>query len=645
MLFFRITCLAFLFISCSRGNQSELQTGEKKQGSDSIKKQVVVQSPGGDYDLILGIDSKSESLVYAVRYQGGDIIDYSELGFLSDIPGTEALDLVTEEIVHRQVSSRWKPPYGTKKEYPENYSESLVKLHNAETGQPVYDLRLRAYDEGVAFRYEFPKNNRKITIERELTAFSLLSDATTWTAINSQGEITKAPVSSLKTSGERPILIKYTDSLYLAIGEAAQINYSRMKLNSHGTHKLRADLGGTVSFDEPFVSPWRFVMAGKTAGEILENNYLILNLNDPSEIGDTSWIKPGKVIRDLTLTTDGGKAYIDFAVKHNIQYVIESAGWYGNEFTVEADATTATVDPNRSTGPLDMAEVIRYGNEKGIDIMVYVNRNQLEKQLDDILPLYRSWGIKGIKYGFVRTGDQYWTSWMHEAVRKAADHKMVLSIHDDYRPVGYSRTYPNLMTMEGIRGDEESPSNAHTLKTMFTRMIAGAGDNTICYFAPRVLKMGSHASQLAKSVCIYSPLTWLYWYDRPETATLESGGAGGNKPVIREVPELEFFDKVPTTWDDTKVIHSQVGELGTIARKSGRDWFIGTINGETDKDITIPLDFLEPNTNYNATIYFDDPEIPTITHVGIEKITVNSASSIKRNIKGNNGLVIHIFEK
>ncbi|MGS0524295.1 glycoside hydrolase family 97 catalytic domain-containing protein [Zobellia nedashkovskayae] len=274
---------------------------------------------------------------------------------------------------------------------------------------------------------------------------------------------------------ERPLLINLSDSLYVAIGEAAQINYSRMKLNSYGSHTLQADIEGEVTFDHPFVSPWRFVMAGKTAGEILENNYLVLNLNEPNKIADTSWMKPGKVIRDLTLTTEGGKAYIDFAVKHNIQYVIESAGWYGNEFTKEADASTVTVDPERSTGPLDMPEVIRYGKEQGVDIMVYVNRNQLEKQLDDILPLYRSWGIKGIKYGFVRTGDQYWTNWMHEAVRKAADYEMVLSIHDDYRPVGYSRTYPNLMTMEGIRGDEESPSNEQTLMTMFTRMIAGAG--------------------------------------------------------------------------------------------------------------------------------------------------------------------------
>ena len=351
------------------------------------------------------------------------------------------------------------------------------------------------------------------------------------------------------------------------------------------------------------------------------------------------------MIRDLTLTTEGGKAYIDFAVKHNLQYVIESAGWYGDEFTTEADAKTVTVDPKRSTGPLDMAEVIRYGEEKGVGIMVYVNRNQLEPDLDNLLPLYEEWGIKGIKYGFVRTGDQEWSSWMHEAVRKAADHKMVLSIHDDYRPVGYSRTYPNLMTQEGIRGDEESPSNSHTIMTMFTRGIAVAGDNTVCYFADRVTeKMGSHASQLAKTVCIYSPLLWLYWYDRPIEAG-ESGGAGGGKTYIQEVPELEFFDMVPTVWDETRVIHSWVGVLGTIARRSGEDWFIGTINGSTDRIASFDLNFLEPGETYEAVIYYDDPEVDTPTHVGIEKMDVTSKTRISRNIMKNNGMAIRIHPK
>jgi len=234
---------------------------------------------------------------------------------------------------------------------------------------------------------------------------------------------------------------------------------------------------------------------------------------------------------------------------------------------------------------------------------------------------------------------------MHEAVRKAADHKMVLSIHDDYRPVGYTRTYPNLMTQEGIRGDEESPTNEHTLKTMFTRMLAGAGDNTVCYFAPRVEEMGSHASQLAKSVCLYSPLLWLYWYDRPIEAGFKSGGAGNSKSVIEEVPELEFFDKLPTVWDETKVIHSEVGVLGTIARRNGDNWFVGSMNGPTDRLLSIPLNFLESGKEYEATIFYDDENVKTVTRVGVEKMVVTNKTEIIRDVFNNNGVAILLTPK
>lgn len=605
----------------------------------SSSKKMVVDSPNGRYRVIFSLTENAEPN-YSILYNEDTIVRPSSLGL--SIEGSELKVVTAKEIETKIVNTSWKPTYGTKAEYPDAYSESLIEIA-AEGDDALYYLRFRSYNEGVAFRYEFPNNFSTLTINKEYTEFALQEGVSAWVTPKSQGEIKQLPLKEINELMERPLLAKITDSLYLAVGEAAQINYSRMKLNSYGTDVLHAELDSKVSFDAPFYSPWRFVMAGTSAGDILENNYLLLNLNEPNKISDTTWLKPGKVIRDLTLTTKGSKAYIDFAVEHNIQYVIESAGWYGNEFTVEADASTVTVDPARSTGPLDMQEVISYANEKGIGIMVYVNRNQLEKQLDDLLPLYRSWGIKGIKYGFVRTGDQYWSNWMHEAVRKAADHKMVLSIHDDYRPVGYSRTYPNLMTMEGIRGDEESPSNHQTLMTMFTRMIAGAGDNTICYFAPRVTeKMGSHASQLAKAVCLYSPLLWLYWYDRPETAGLSSGGAGGTKTVIKDVPELEFFDNVPTVWHDTKVIHSEVGQLGTIARKSHDDWFIGTINGNMVKEVSIPLSFLDSDKTYLASVYFDDPSVNTETHVGIERFEVNNKSVIKRKVLANNGMTVHI---
>lgn len=601
-------------------------------------------SPDGKYSVVFTTENESSTPTYQVLYKEKEIVAPSQLGFLM-VDGTELKDgLEVKDIVLKSVDSSWKPPYGERNEYPEKYNESIITLAAA-NGDIAYKLHLRAYNEGVALRYEFVGEG-KVAIEDELTEFAVDVEATAWTTPESQSVISETTVADMVESAERPLLLEYNESMYLAIGEADQIDYPRMLIQyDEEKEVLLPAIDSRAIFEGPFMTPWRYIMAGRKAGEILENNYLVLNLNAPSEIEDMSWLKPGKVIRDVTLTTTGGKACIDFAAANGLEYVIESAGWYGDEFTTEADASTVTVDPKRSDGPLDLHEVIRYGEEKGVGILVYLNQNQMTKQLDQVLPIYEKWGLKGIKYGFVNTGSQEASSQMHLDVRKAAKHHMILSIHDDYRPVGYSRTYPNLMTQEGIRGEEETPTNEHTLKTMFTRMIAGAGDNTICYFEERVGKVYSHATQLAKAVCLYSPLQWLYWYDRPQGAPLDTGGAGDGVPVIQDVPELEFFANVPTVWDGTKVIHSKVGVLGTIARRSGEDWFVGTINGKTDRVVLIPFNFLEKGKDYEAVIYYDDANSTSPTKVEIERMDVTSKTKLSRNIFKNEGLAIHIKPK
>jgi alpha-glucosidase len=392
----------------------------------------------------------------------------------------------------------------------------------------------------------------------------------------------------------------------------------------------------------PFQSPWRVVMMGHSYGQLLENNYIIQNLNDPIAIEDESWITPGKVLREGTLTTQGGLAAIDFVASHNMQYVHFDAGWYGNEMDNASDATTVTLDPKRSKGPFDIEAVTAYANEKGVKVMLYVNRRALEKQLDDILPLFEKWGIAGIKYGFVRVGDQHATAWMHEAVKKTAEHKMVIDIHDEYRPTGFSRTYPNLLTQEGIRGDEETVPNSHTLITMFTRSLAGAADNTVCYYNKRVETMGSHASQLAKTVCIFSPLQFLYWYDKAPAAPVKDDALWGNTNTIGNEPELEFFNNVPTVWDETLVLTAEIGEIGVIARRKGNDWWIGGINGETTREIKVDFSFLKEGSNYSAKIYTDDETVKTRTQVRIEEKEINSKSKMNLEVKANNGFTMHI---
>jgi alpha-glucosidase len=336
-------------------------------------------------------------------------------------------------------------------------------------------------------------------------------------------------------------------------------------------------------------------------------------------------------------------ACFDFAIKHNLQYIEFDNGWYGDEHDDASDATTITVDPKRSKGPLDLHGVIKYAESKGVGIILYVNKKSLEKQLDEVLPLLKSWGVKGIKYGFVNVGSQKWTSWLHDAVRKAAANKLMVDIHDEYRPTGYSRTYPNLMTQEGIRGAEASADNTMVLKTLFVRMLGGAGDQTNCYFAERVdEKFGSHASQLAKSVCLYSPWQFLYWYDRPVGSPNKAGGAGDNDNYIIEVPELSFFDQVPTVWDNTKIIEGYPGEYAVVARKSGTTWFVGAFNGNKERNYNISLDFLDPNIHYIATIFTDNDAVATQTKVAVETRTVTSEYMMKSKLGKHEGMAIVI---
>ncbi|MFY0654487.1 MAG: glycoside hydrolase family 97 N-terminal domain-containing protein [Cyclobacteriaceae bacterium] len=607
------------------------------QACSNEKKIVITISPDSSYEHTLKISEDNSKLIYSLNYDMQEVISESGLGFkFSDTMTTGKISI--DQIITKSADATWKPIYGEKSEYPDVFNETLVTFRGLN-----YAIRVRAYNEGVAFRYESENNQSKITISSEETEFEVPSDASAWVSSRAQSEITKVQVSEIEEAKERPMLLQYSDSLFVAIGEAGLVDYARMKLTNKrpGSGNLSSSLSGVVTYDRPFNTPWRFIMAAKQPGEILENNYLILNLSEGNEIDDTSWIQPGKVIREVTLTTTGGLACVDFAAQHNLQFVEFDAGWYGNEYDDASDATTITVDPKRSPGPLDLNRVIDYAKERGIKILLYVNRRALEKQLDEVLPLLKSWGVAGIKYGFVNVGPQEWTDWLHEAIRKAANHELMVDVHDEYRPTGYSRTYPNFMTQEGIRGDEESPSNEMAINTIFTRMIAGAGDHTNCYFAGRVSeKMGSHASQMAKTICIYSPWQFVYWYDRPQGSPVKKGGAGGSVPVISEIPDLSFYDAVPTVWDDTKVLGGYPGEYAVIARRNGNDWYLGALTDIKSYNLALTLDFLDKNTKYLATIYSHDDSLNTQTKVKIEEIEVTNKSTFNREIPKQNGLAV-----
>lgn len=605
--------------------------------------EISVHSPDNKYEI--KIFDKDNHLWFTVGYEGKTIIYPSILGINGN--GEWKENIQVKDAQSSTVNETWKPLYGERSIVKDHYNSSIVNLTQSSNPRRRLQLEVRAYNEGLAFRYHFP-TGEYLHITSEYTQYTLPEETKAWYTTRAQSPYELLPLSGWPGESERPLVLELKDGPYVLLTEARVVNYVRTKfaLNTEKTNTLQSVMYGAVDEIAPFSTPWRVIMAAGKPGELIENNDLLLNLNPPCDIDNPWWITPGKVMREVTLTTEGAKSVVDFAVRRNMQYMLFDAGWYGPEGSKTSDATTVTLDPNRNPDPdaLNLKEAIAYAKKHNIKIILYVNQRALAQQLDEILPLYKSWGVDGLKFGFVQVGSHVWTKWMHEAVIKCAEYGLVVDIHDEYRPSGFSRTYPNLMTQEGIRGNEEFPDATHNTLLPFTRFTQGAGDYTICYYRRDFSGTGisdkSHglvnarllsttpSHQLALAVVYYSPLQNIYWYDKPSES--------------RDEPELEFFDNVPTVWDDTKVIDGHPGEYITMARRSGKDWFLGTITNTEARKRSIPLDFLEPERTYTANIYEDNPKVKTRTKVGIRRIKVTSKSVIEANLLPSGGQAVWI---
>ena len=277
---------------------------------------------------------------------------------------------------------------------------------------------------------------------------------------------------------------------------------------------------------------------------------------------------------------------------------------------------------------IDMRKVVAYGKSKNIGVWLYVNHHALEKQASELFPTLEEWGIAGVKFGFVQFKTHRWATWVHDLVKLAARYHLMVNIHDEFRPSGFSRTYPNLLTQEGICGNEEFPDATHNTILPFTRMINGAADYTICYYDKRLKT--THAHQLAASVIFYSPLMTLFWYDRPSFYSGEK--------------EVEFFETLPTVFDDTKVISGEPGKSAIIARRSADEWFVGGITNNKGSDETVKLNFLEKGKEYLARIYTDgDVDIKSKTSVRCTYVRIDSSQTLHFKLKPSGGVAIHIL--
>jgi len=524
-----------------------------------------------------------------------------------------------------QTSSKdtlWQPVYGEQNEIRDHYNAAVI--HFVKDDNPIYkmDIELRVYNEGAAIRYFFPENEKGTyyRIISENTGFTLPADTKAWFAGWAQAPYQLLPLYNWPQESERPLTLQLPGGIYACLAEAQMVDYARtkFKLSNEKPNTIITSMYTPADLISPFGTPWRVIMVGEKPGDLIENNRIILNLNAPAKIRDLSWIKPGKIMRVMTQTTKDALENIDFAAKHHLQYVLFDWKWYGPAFTFTSDATKVAIPD------FDLPGIIRYGKEKDVGVWLYCNLQGLYAQSDSLFAVYQKWGVKGVKFGFVQVGAHRWTTWIEEMFKKAAESKMMVNVHDDWRPTGEQRTWPNLMTAEGIRGNEEMPDATHNTVLPFTRYIAGAADYTICYYNNRVKT--THAHQLALAAIYYSPIQTLYWYDKPSQSDNE--------------PELEFWDRIPTAWDETKVLQGVPGEFISTARRKDDNWFVGTISNNEARTVQLKFDFLPKGQPYTASIYSDDDGVPTKTKVRVEKRVVRSETVLEVKLKASGGQAV-----
>ena len=578
-------------------------------------------------------------MYYQVSYKNKQVINESELDLQLDNNLSERAmalkvdkhvkwfeNLTISKIARSSKDTTWVPVHGEEASIRDNYN--ALTINAVKDDNPIYpvNIEIRAYNEGVALRYFFPENEKGTyyRIMSENTEFSLPEGSKVWHASWAQAPYKLLPLNNWPDESERPLTVELSNGLYACLAEAQMVDYARtkFKLSSVKPNTIVTSMYTPADLISPFGTPWRVIMVAEKAGDLIENNHLILNLNEGSKIKDQSWLKPGKIIRVMTQTTADARANIDFAVKHNLQYVLFDWKWYGPAFSFSSDATKVAIPD------FDLPGIIQYGKERNVGIWLYVNQQALLAQSDSLFKVYQKWGIKGVKFGFAQVGSHRWTTWIQKAIQQAADAKIMVNIHDDWRPTGEQRTWPNLVTSEGIRGNEEMPDATHNTVLPFTRYIAGAADYTICYYDKRIKT--THAHQLAMAAVYYSPLQTLYWYDKPA--------------LSKDEPELEFWDKIPTTWDETQVIQGTPGQYVTTARRKGNDWFVGTLTNNDARNLKISMSFLPRGKMYMATIYSDDPAVQSATKVGIIKKKVDYKTVVDAKLLPSGGQAIWLTE-
>lgn len=604
-------------------------------------RELKLASPGGVQEVSFYQRQTAPAvngLFYRVSFKGRHVIEESRAGLELDNrvwemalgqrkliqPACWMDNLEVDSVTYAPTTDTvWQPLYGERSRIRDRYNAATLYLSKKDGSAYRLNIEVRAYDEGIAFRYFFPEHPRAIfhKVVGDLTEYTLPAGTKAWSEQWAQAFFEHSDIDELKRPVERALTLELPGGLWAALLDADVDDWclTKFRVSEEKKNTLTSVMYSPVDVVTYYATPWKVIMIAEKPGELLEHNDIILNLNPPCEVADAAeWVKPGTIMRETTISTEGAIATIDFCAEHKISYMLFDWLWYLPCTSHDGDAT-------KVVDKLDMPRVVAYGKEKGVGIWLYVNQHALMKQARELFPLLREWGIVGVKSGFVQYASHRWATWLHDLVRLAADNRLLINIHDEYRPSGFSRTYPNLLTQEGICGNEEFPDATHNVTLPFTRMINGAADYTICYFDKRLKT--THAHQLAASLVFYSPLQTIFWYDKPS--------------FYQGEPEIEWFENLQTVFDDTKVLDGAPGKNITMARRKGYEWFLAAMTNNDGSKESVPLSFLDKDKTYLAYIYTDGgEEIKTRTQMKCSYLLVDASQTMKFDLKPSGGAAV-----
>ncbi|MEU1183129.1 glycoside hydrolase family 97 N-terminal domain-containing protein [Streptomyces sp. NPDC005820] len=598
-------------------------TATVAQAADSS---ITATSPNGKNTITMSLTGGV--LSWSVKRSGKTVLNSSVLGLtLSNGTSLGTGNVSVTNYQHWTKDSTWTPVFGRNATIRDYYQEMRWNLQDGTSGTN-FSVQLRAYNTGVALRYVLLDTGSAI-IADELTTWVFPDDTTIYSARDEDAYSAIAPdaIPSTGTSStdngnlsDLPLLVTLANGTFATICESSRVNYPRSMVSSvagqsdtlktYLMEKSARSAGTTQTTSTvttPFSTPWRVLVLGDAATDLVDNAELVLNLAPACALSDTSWIKPGKVFR-CELTTAAGTGGVDFAVARNLDYIEYDAGWYGPEFTT-ATATAAI-------SAIDLPTVIDYATQNGIGVFLYVNRIAATDP-DTLFALYKNWGVAGVKLGFINDGTQAMTNQIITWAKAAAKYELLIDMHDDVRSWGYERTYPNWISLEGVRGNEQFPTATNNVLLPFARNVGGPMDYTICYGQSRDQTTNNH--QMAMAAVYYQPLNFLYWYSKPSAYATTANWPG-----------LAWFDAIPTTWDESQAVAASLGEYVAVARRSGTTWFLGAMNNETARTVSIPLDFLTSGTSYTAKIYADGTagSTPHATPTVVTTQTVTSGTTL-----------------